>query len=406
MAKKEEGYGQAEGGQGDVGKAVARELQKKAQEGGGNPANPSPPAIAYWRRGRIIGGVRPHEIFSFCSALALLLECGLPLVKALNIMASRVENGTLRRSAAGMAKTVEEGRSFSEAASQHASYLPGQFIAMVRAGERTGKLGEMLGRIAESGERVLASRRKLITMFIYPIIIIVVAIVVVAVVFGLISKGFEFFAKMEVQLPWMMRTLLQIGAVLRSGTFWTWVVIVVVGVPILYAIATRFLAFRLLRDRFLLRCPGIKHFVKQDVLANFGRVFSTMLRAGLPIQESLEAAHDTCRNEVGRLTIVRVQEAVRRGQRITPTLENSGVFPVLAYDLCAAGEEAGALDRVFSKLGDYYEQKLQDEAQMIAKIVQPALIILLALIVGFILVAFFQMWSSALIQLQSQVTSG
>ena len=143
-------------------------------------------------------------------------------------------------------------------------------------------------------------------------------------------------------------------------------------------IATRFLVFRLLRDRFLLRCPGISHFVKQDLLANFGRVFSTMLRAGLPIQESLQAAHDTCRNEVGRLTITRVQEAVRRGQRITPTLESSGIFPALAYDLCAAGEEAGALDRVFSKLGDYYEQKLQDEAQMLAKFVQPLIIILLA----------------------------
>jgi len=403
MAKKDEGYGQAEGGQGDVGKAVARELQKKAQEGGGIPANPNPPAVAYWRRGQILSGVKPHEIFSFCSALSLLLECGLPLVKALNILAARVDNRTLARSAANMAKTVEEGRSFSDAASQYAPFLPGQFIAMLRAGEKTGKLGDMLARISESGERVLASRRKLITMFIYPAFVVVVAIVVVAVVFGLISKGFDFFTTMGVEIPWMMRTLLKVGAVLRSPGFWTGFVIVVVGVPIFYIIATRFLVFRLLRDRFLLRCPGISHFVKQDLLANFGRVFSTMLHAGLPIQDSLQAAHDTCRNEVGRLTITRVQEAVRRGQRITPTLESSGIFPALAYDLCAAGEEAGALDRVFSKLGDYYDQKLQDEAQMLAKVVQPVIIILLALVVGFILIAFFQMWSQALLQLQNQV---
>jgi type IV pilus assembly protein PilC len=102
---------------------------------------------------------------------------------------------------------------------------------------------------------------------------------------------------------------------------------------------------------------------------------------------------------------VRVQEAVRRGQRITPTLESSGIFPVLAYDLCAAGEEAGALDRVFSKLGDYYEHKLQDEAQMLAKVVQPVIIIFLALIVGFIVIAFFQMWAQALIQLQGQIAT-
>jgi type IV pilus assembly protein PilC len=404
MANKDEGYDAAEGSQGDVGKAVAREFQKKAQESGGSgPA--TRPAVAYWRRGSFFSGVRPHEIFSFCSALSLLLECGLPLVKALNILAARVDNRALARSAAAMAKAVEEGRSFSDAANQYAPYMPGQFIAMLRAGEKSGRLGEMLARIADSGERVLQSRRKLITQFIYPFIVVLVAIVVVGVVFGVLAKGFEFFKTMDVQIPWMMRTLLKIGDTLRSTNFWTGVVIVVVGVPILYAIATRFLVFRLLRDRFLLRCPVIRHFVKQDLLANFGRVFSTMLHSGLPIQESLQAAHDTCRNEVGRLTIVRAQEAVRRGQRITPTLEDGGIFPVLAYDLCAAGEEAGALDRVFSRLGDYYEQKLEVEAQMLAKVVQPLIIIILALIVGFVVISFFQMWSSALIQLQSQVTT-
>ena len=380
MAKKDEGVGQAEGAQGDVGKAVARELQKKAQEGGGAARVRIAPAVAYWRRGGgLFGGVKPHEVFSFCSALSLLLECGLPLVKALNILANRLDNRTLARSAAAMAKTVEEGRSFSDAASQNAPFLPGQFIAMLRAGEKTGRLGEMLDRIAESGERVLASRRKLITMFIYPFIVVVVALTVVAVVFGVLSKGFDFFTQMDIKIPWMMSTLLKVGAVLRTPGFWIGVVIVIVGVPLLYAIATRFLVFRLLRDRFLLRCPGINHFVKEDMLANFGRVFSTMLHAGLPIQESLQAAHDTCRNEVGRLTFTRVQEAVRRGQRITPTLESSGVFPVLAYDLCAAGEEAGALDRVFSKLGDYYEQKLKTRPRCISKVVQPVIIIMLAL---------------------------
>jgi type IV pilus assembly protein PilC len=404
MAKSDENYGEAEGAQGNVGKALARELQKKAQEGGGgDPATRS--TVTYWRRGfGGLFGVRPREVFSFCNALALLLECGLPLVKALNILANRVDNRALARSAAAMAKSVEEGRSFSDAASQNAPFVPGQFIAMLRAGEKSGRLGEMLARIADSGERVLQSRRKLITMLIYPVIVVVVALVVVGVVFGVLAKGFEFFKTLDVKIPWMMTMLLKAGNVLCSTHFWTWVVIVVVGVPILYAIATRFLVFRLLRDRFLLRCPGVSHFIKQDLLANFGRVFSTMLHSGLPIQESLQAAHDTCRNEVGRLTIVRAQEAVRRGQRLTPTLENSGIFPALAYDLCAAGEEAGALDRVFSKLGDYYEQKLEGEAQMLAKVVQPLIVILLALIVGFIMIAFFQMWSQGLIQLQSQVT--
>ena len=103
------------------------------------------------------------------------------------------------------------------------------------------------------------------------------------------------------------------------------------------------------------------------------------------------------------MTFERTQEAVHHGQRITPTLEEGDVFPNLAYDLCAAGEESGALDRVFAKLGAYYEEKLNAEAAIIGKIAQPLLVIILALIVGFIVISFFNMWSSALMQLQNQL---
>lgn len=409
MAKRNAEYAADEGGKAsEAGMGLGRVPQQaaRAEQPGAEPPGRARRRKGLWSRGigGLFGGARPREVFSFCNALALLLECGIPLVKALTILANRIDNLALARAASDMARAVEEGRSFSAAAAQYGQFFPGPLLSMLRAGEQSGKLGDMLNSIAERGERLIVARRKLVTMLIYPALVVVVAILVVAVVFGVLAKGFGFFAEMDVKIPWSMQTLLKIGTWLRSGTFWAVAAIVIIGLPIAYAVATRFLVFRLLRDRFLIRFPGIRHFVKEDLLANFGRVFSTMLHSGLPVQESLQAAHDTCRNEVGRLTLERAQEAVRRGQRITPTLEQADIFPVLAYDLCAAGEEAGALDRVFSKLGDYYEEKLAGEAAMLGRLVQPAIVLLLALIVGFIVFSFFSMYTSALMQLQASAS--
>jgi type IV pilus assembly protein PilC len=410
MGKGDEGHEQVEGGKtakSDVSRAVANEIQRKAKEAAARSDAPGKrrPGRSFWSRGirGLLGGVKRHELYAFCDSLALLIECGVPLVRSLRILADRMDNLTLARAASNIAQSVDEGRSFTDAAAQQGSLFPRPILMMLRAGERSGRLGEMLGTVARQGEQVISARRKVLTMLIYPAIVVVVAIVVVAIVFGIVARGFSFFTEMGVQIPWTMRTLLKIGNVMRTGTFWIVVAIVVIGVPTLYLIATQFFVFRLLRDRFLIRFPGIRHLVKEDLLANFGRVFSTMLHSGIPLQESLQAAHDTCRNEVARMTFERTQEAVRRGQRITPTLEEGDVFPLLAYDLCAAGEESGALDRVFAKLGDYYEEKLTAEAAILSKIAQPLIVLILALIVGFVVISFFNMWSSALMQLQNQV---
>ena len=175
--------------------------------------------------------------------------------------------------------------------------------------------------------------------------------------------------------------------------------IVVAGVIIGYVVAMRFIAFRLLRDRFLVRFPGVRHFVKQGLLVNFARIFSAMLQSGVRMQESLQATRDACGNEILRLTLERVQGAVQRGERITPELERGGVFPPLAYDLCAVAEEAGALDRVLSRLSEVYEEKQATETEMLGKLVQPAIVIVLAFIVGFIIFAFFSMYTSAFAQI-------
>ena len=148
------------------------------------------------------------------------------------------------------------------------------------------------------------------------------------------------------------------------------------------------------RDGILAHFPFMSHFAKQELLVNFSRVFSTMLSSGVPLQESLAATHDATQNEVMRVAIERVQAAVARGEKITGELERSRVFPGIAYDLCAVGEEAGQLDTVFHNLGEMYAEKQAREVELLGKLIQPAIVIVLACVVGFILYAFFSVWTA------------
>jgi len=359
-------------------------------------------AKSIWDRrvGGVLGTVRRREVFAFCQQLALLLECGMPLVKALNTLAHRTENLTLARVVRDIGNRVEAGSTFTDAVRRHRRYFPALVLNMFRAGEQSGTLIQTLYRVAEEGEKLTAARSKALVALIYPIFVLVTAVVVVTVFLSAaVSRFTELFEALDTHVPGPMRFLIAAAARFASPAFWAWVVIVLVLVVIAYRLACRSMAFRLLRDRFLLRCPGIRHFVKQALVARFARVFSTMLGSGVPLQEALQAARDTTGNEVLRLTIERVQNAVRGGGRITPELERGNAFPPLAYDLSAIGEEAGALDRVYERMAEVYEEKLETDVAMVSKLAQPLIVVILALIVGYILVAFIQtyaqLWQAA-----------
>lgn len=362
---------------------------------------PADQARPFWRRqvGGVLGHVRRREIYAFCQQLALLLECGMPLVKALNTLAHRIENATLARVVREIGAGVEAGSTFTDALRKHRRHFPFLLINMVSAGEQSGTLAATLYRIAEQGERLMAARYRALSALAYPAVVLAAAVVVVAFVLGFtMSKFAELFETYGTQVPRTMAFLLRLGALFRSGSFWLTLVVAIVAVVAAYRLACRSRVFRLLRDRFLVRCPGVRHFVKTALISRFARVFSTMLGSGVPLQETLDACRDTTSNEVLRLALERVKDEVSRGGRITPELERSDTFPALAYDLSAVGEEAGALERVYERMAEVYEEKLEADIALVSKLVQPLVVVLLALVVGFILVAFFQtyiqLWQS------------
>jgi type II secretory pathway component PulF len=341
-------------------------------------------------------------ITTFCEELALLLEAGVPMISALGILADRSNNPALARMIREMADSIEGGSSFSEAAEEHSRRFGKLFIAMFKAGDESGTLVQALRRVSERGERMVEVRHRAIAVLIYPVIIILVAIVVISIAFSIAMSAIRpLLQDVQTEVPWTMDVLLKLGQAWRSTGFWIGAVLVVIGLVIAYKLAMRFSAVRLLRDRLLVRAPVIGCFVKQNLVANFARVFGTMLRAGVPLQEGLEAAQENTRNELLKLTITRTQETVREGGRLGPALQRERIFPPLAHDLIEVGEETGALDEVFERMADIYEKKSSRETEILAKFIHPLVVIFLALVVGFIVIAMFHTYSRLMVELSA-----
>jgi type IV pilus assembly protein PilC len=158
------------------------------------------------------------------------------------------------------------------------------------------------------------------------------------------------------------------------------------------------------RDAIMLKLPGFRHFIRERLLARFARIFSIMIESGVSLDESLQAAHETTSNEVMKNAIEHVRQEVREGSRMTPPLEEANVFPPLAVDLVAVGEEAGALGRVFERIADVYEEKIETDVAIVGKFIQPFIVITLGLMVLFIIISFLGTYLALFSQVTTKMT--
>jgi len=409
--EKDKGAGRGASRDEQIREALARGLRQQEQAGEGAGARvrtmgeaKPPPSLL---RREVFGRVSRKDVYIFCRELAILLECGMPMVKALNSLAGRLSNHALARIAQQMGTAIEEGSSFTDAVRQHGRRFPALAINMIQAGEASGALVSTLHRIADQGERMEAAKSRGITVMIYPIIVLLAAAGVICFAFGYLTSAFQKelqdTAQEALKQSRLMQVMLDVGALFRMWQFWGWVAVVIIILVVAYLIARRLAAFRLLRDRVLLSLPIVRGFVRQSQVAHFARVFGMLLQSGVPLLEALAAARETTDNEALRRTLEHVAEAVRQGKRMAPEFERGNVFPALVPDLIAIGEEAGSLDRVFTRLADVYEVRLQEDVARLGAIVQPVIVVVLAAVVGLVALTLFSFYVKVITNL-AQVT--
>lgn len=328
-------------------------------------------------------------ITDFTHQLATLTEAGIPIVRSLQILEGQAKAGPFKAMLGEMVDDVSSGTPLSEAMAKHSRTFDHLYSAMVRAGETGGVLEVVLLRIAEFRERAAEIRGKILSAMIYPAVVIVVAFAVIAAAMALIIPKFgEVLESLGGELPGPTRFLLDASEF--TVQYWYLVIGVPVLLFVLHVVFMRASAgYRYFIHRMLMRLPYLGTILAQGEVAAFSRTFGTLVQAGVPHLDALGIARDTTDNEVFFGAIDDVRTTVREGETIARPMVDSGVFDALVCNMVEVGEQTGELDGMLLKVAGAYEEQVKRKIDLFFRILEPVLLIVIAAMVGFLVVAMF-----------------
>lgn len=338
----------------------------------------------------------------FTINLATLSDAGIPIVRALGILEGQMPPGPFKGVLADVRDEVESGTAMSEAMKKHPAAYDRLYCNMVRAGETGGALDSILLRLAVFMERSRLIRDKARGAMTYPIVVIFVAAIVLTIVFvAVIPKFREIFQSFDIELPELTLALITFSDVLVS---WWWAFLLGAFVPVIvFQVLMRTVhGFRRFVHRILLRLPIVGVMVERLVVARFARTFGTLISSGVAHLEALEIVRGAIGNEVLRDAIDEVRISVREGEGIAEPLGESGVFDDMVTNMVDVGEETGTLDAMLLKIADAYEAEADRRIEVFFKILEPALLVVMAGMVGVIVAALFYPLLSIMEQLSSR----
>lgn len=333
--------------------------------------------------------MKAQLVTDFTVQLATLSEAGIPIVKALTILEGQVRPGPFKGVLQELTEDVAGGAPLSEAMSKHDRVFDPLYSSMVRAGEAGGVLDRILQRLATFREKAAAIKAKVFGAMIYPIIVSVVAAVVVSIVIVWVIPRFQgIFDSFNITLPVATQILLDVSQF--SVDYWY----VVFGLPIVLFVLHGILmkrsrGYRYNVHRLLLRLPGIGPVVTKSVTASFSRTFGTLVQAGVPHLDALEIVRDATGNEVLLEGVELIRRTVREGEGIARPMGETGIFDDLVTNMVDVGEATGELDNMLLKVADAYEVAVDRQIDAMFKVLEPALVVVMAVFVGFIVVALF-----------------
>jgi type IV pilus assembly protein PilC len=351
-------------------------------------ATPRGAGPASSRKGRG-GRVRKQLVTDFTIQLGTLSEAGIPVVRALTILEGQTRPGPFKRVLVDLTEDVSGGTPLSEAMGKHPKCFDELYTAMVRAGEAGGVLDRILNRVAAFREKAAEIRGKIINAMIYPIILVFVATGVVSgVIVFVIPKFQEIFDSFSVKLPRITQVLLDISYFV--STYWY----LVFGVPIVLAVTHSVLmgsarGYRLRVHGLQLRIPVAGRLLRQSLIADFARTFGTLVQAGVPHLDALGIVRDATSNEVLVDGVESIRRTVREGEGIARPMGETGLFDDLVTNMVDVGEETGELDNMLLKVADAYEKQVDRRIDGLFKLLEPAMLLIMAVVVGFIVVALF-----------------
>jgi type IV pilus assembly protein PilC len=337
----------------------------------------------------LTGGVKPKVLTTFTRQLATLVDAGLPLLRGLRVLEKQERSSTLKRILGELALAIEGGSTFSEALAQHPKVFNRLFVNMVKAGELGGVLEVVLKRLAEFSEKAQKIKGKVKAALFYPVAVLFVAMGILALLLvWVIPKFKEVFQNMGVTMPWFTTFVLKISDTVRLH-FLPVLGGVAVCVVIFLIVIKKTKSGHYLWDKFKLKMPPMGSVVSKVAISRFARTLGTLVSSGVPILQALMIVKETAGNVIIADAVTKVHESVKEGETITAPLESSRVFPPMVVSMVDVGEQTGALPEMLLKIADTYDEEVDNAVSAMTSLLEPIMIIFLAVVVGSIVIAMF-----------------
>lgn len=332
--------------------------------------------------------VKLDDLVIFSRQLATMVDAGIPLVGSLDALQEQMESKGFKNVVKRVRDDVEGGQSLSEALSKQPNVFSSFFVNMVKAGESSGNLDEILDRVAIYMEKTIALIRKVKSSLIYPAVVVTMAILITTFLIVKVVPTFEsIFASIGVSLPLPTLILINISHLVRRFLL---VLVIALGLGI-FAVsqAIKTDKGRLAFDIFLLKIPVIGKLLRKVAIARFARTLSTLLKSGVSILTALEIVGKTSGNKVIESAIVQTKMSIKEGESIAQPLTASKVFPPMVTRMISVGEQTGKLEEMLGKVADFYESEVDAAVSGLTSLIEPLIIAFLGIVVGGIVVSMF-----------------
>ena len=335
-----------------------------------------------------IGGVKTKDILVFTRQFSVMIDAGLPLVQALDIIGTQADNQAFRKVLLAVKARVEAGSTFADALAEHPKVFDELFVQLVRAGEIGGILDTILQRLGAYIEKNEKLKRRVKGAMVYPAIVLIIAIGVVGVLLTFVVPTFEkMFKDMGGALPGPTQSLVDLSKFLQESWY------IVFGVPVALFIAFK-AAIRQGRGQEIwhqtvLKLPLAGPLIRKIAVARFTRTMGTMLSSGVPILDGLQIVARTAGNRTIEKSILYVRAKISEGKNIAGPLAETGVFPPMVVQMIGVGEATGAMDQMLNKIADFYDDEVDVAVGALTSMLEPLMMVFLGGTVGYMMIAMY-----------------
>ena len=335
-------------------------------------------------------GVSRKVLCAFTRQLATMIEAGMPVLRGLRLLEEQETNRDLKRIIGEISAGIEDGGTLSESLARHPKVFNGLYVNMVKAGEVGGVLDLALKRLAEFIEKANKIKSKVVAGLFYPAAVVTVAIAVLAILLVFVVPKFkEVFAGLlnGKAMPAFTVFVLNVSDFVKSHFLIATAAIVLMGVLFRIFVATK--SGRRIFDRLKLKMPVVGPVIRKAAISRFCRTFGTLVSSGVPMLQTLTIVRQTCGNMIVSEAVGSVYESVKEGETISAPLKASGVFPSVVVGMIDVGEQTGALPEMLMKIADNYDDEVDDAVAAMTSLLEPIMIVFLAVVVGGIVIALF-----------------